>query len=138
VLSTLWSGSTRHMAMMGYWVKRKVPSGVKVRPPWGGRYIGHAAQVHQGVARIGELRGEHMRPLPEYPSGGSVPTCEVPCARGPRTGRARSYLKIILRAAPGPFPAIHRCSTLTERPAMRGFRASAGRKTPPARYQKLF
>jgi hypothetical protein len=25
----------------------------------------------------------------------------------------RSHLKIILRAAPGPFPAIHRCSTLT-------------------------
>jgi hypothetical protein len=37
--------------------------------------------------------------------------------------RVRSHLKIILRATPGSFPGIRRCSTLTERPAMRGSRA---------------
>jgi len=39
------------------------------------------------------------------------------------TSANRSHLKIILRATPGSFPGIRRCSTLTERPAMRGSRA---------------
>jgi hypothetical protein len=46
-------------------------------------------------------------------------------------------LKTILRAAPTPLSAILRCSTLTERPAMRGFRALAGRKIHPARSRGL-
>lgn len=49
----------------------------------------------------------------------------------------RTNLKMILRTVPGSFAAIHRCSFLTKRAAMRGFRALAGRKTPSAHYQEL-
>ena len=95
-----------------------------------------AGHLNATGSRFFTLRLADQLKGPGPETGMSISTGDMDhaCLRG----QPRSPLKITLRAAPGSFATIRRCSTLTERPAMRGFRVLSGREIPPARFQKQF